>query len=287
MFGETMSGRACVALAALVAAVLTLPIDARQLPLQPVRESGQSVTAAFEGWYQNPDSTYTLLVGYFNRNTKETLEIPVGPNNRIEPGGPDYGQPTHFMPRRQWGVLAIKVPKDFGDRRLTWTIVANGQTTSIPLGVIKGYQIEPFKEAAQGNEPPKIQFDAKGPVFQGPPVTTAATFTGTVGQPLTLEATVTDGAANDPELSPIQLKQPPISMSWSKYRGPGDVKIDPARPPVGKDGKVSATATFAQPGEYMLRAQVNDRSGDGGGGFQCCWTNAYVKVTITGATTKN
>ena len=30
----------------------------------------------------------------------------------------------------------------------------------------------------------------------------------------------------------------------------------------------------------VLRAQANDSSGEGGGGFQCCWTNAYVKVTV-------
>src|SRR5918997_876496 len=63
------------------------------------------------------------------------------------------------------GVFAIKVPKDFGDKRLTWTITANGQTNSIPVGVIKRYQIEPFKEAAQGNEPPRLQLDAKGPTL--------------------------------------------------------------------------------------------------------------------------
>lgn len=258
-------------------------LGARQLPLQPARESGQSITAAFEGWYQNTDGSYTLLVGYFNRNLKETLDIPVGPNNRIEPGGPDQGQPTHFLPRRQWGVFTIKVPKDFGDKRLTWTIVANGQTTAVPLGVIKGYQVEPFKEVAQGNEPPRIQFDAKGPVFSGPPVEIAATLTGTVGQPLTLDATATDGSENDPDLNPVQLKQPPIVVVWTKFRGPGTVTFSSARPTVEKGGKTSTTATFSAPGEYILRAQVNDRSGDGGGGFQCCWTNAHVKVTITGA----
>jgi len=26
--------------------------------------------------------------------------------------------------------------------------------------------------------------------------------------------------------------------------------------------------------------QGNDESGEGGSGFQCCWTNAYVKVTV-------
>jgi hypothetical protein len=30
----------------------------------------------------------------------------------------------------------------------------------------------------------------------------------------------------------------------------------------------------------VLRAQVNDASGDGGGGFQCCWTTGHVKVTV-------
>ena len=178
------------------------------------------------------------------------------------------------------------MPKDFGDKRLTWTIVANGQTTSLPLGVIKDYQIEPFKEVAQGNQPPKIQFDPKGPIFQGPPAAPGPALTGTVGQPVTLEATVTDDAPNDPDLSPVQLKQPPIALSWHKFRGPGDVKFEKPRPSIEKDGKTSTTATFSAPGEYILRAQVNDRSGEGGGGFQCCWTNVHVKVTIAGGTTK-
>src|SRR5918999_6498440 len=112
-----------------------------QLPLEPPRDSGQSVTPAFEGWFKNADGTFTLLVGYFNRNRKELLDIPIGPDNRIEPGGPDYGQPTHFLPRRNWGVFAITVPADFGDRKLTWTITAHGRSVSIPLGLTKDYQI--------------------------------------------------------------------------------------------------------------------------------------------------
>jgi len=140
---------------------------------------------------------------------------------------------------------------------------------------------------AQGNAPPKIQFDPKGPVFHGPPVGIGATLTGSAGQPLTLNAIVTDTQDNDPDLSPIQLKQPPITVFWSKYRGVGDVTFANARPSVEKDGKVTTTATFSQPGEYVLRLQANDRSGEGGGGFQCCWSNTHVKVTIAGsATTK-
>jgi hypothetical protein len=255
-----------------------------QLPLQPVRDAGQGVTPAFEGWYQNDDGSFTLLVGYFNRNLKETLDIPIGANNRIEPGGPDQGQPTHFLPRRGWGVFTIKVPKDFGDKRLTWTITANGQTNSIPVGVIKGYQVEPFKEAAQGNEPPRLQFASNAPTFFGPPTGIAATMSATVGQPLTIAGTATDGQANDPDLSPLQLKQPPLTMFFSRFRGPGVITFENERPRPDADGKFSTTATFSAPGEYIVRVQANDRSGDGGGGFQCCWTNAHVRVTVTGGT---
>ena len=32
--------------------------------------------------------------------------------------------------------------------------------------------------------------------------------------------------------------------------------------------------------KYILRVQANDASGEGGGGFQCCWTNTHVRVTV-------
>jgi len=75
--------------------------------------SGASITGAFEGWYYNEDGSRTFLVGYYNRNGQQELDIPIGPNNRIEPGGPDLGQPTHFLTGRQWGMFTIAVPKDF------------------------------------------------------------------------------------------------------------------------------------------------------------------------------
>ena len=58
---------------------------------------GQDITPAFEGWMANPDGTFTLYFGYMNRNYEEELDIPIGPNNNIEPGS-DRGQPTHFIP---------------------------------------------------------------------------------------------------------------------------------------------------------------------------------------------
>ena len=77
---------------------------------QTIRERGSSVTGAFEGWFVNKDGSRSFLVGYFNRNSQQTLDVPVGPDNRIEPGGPDMGQPTHFLPGRHWGMFVIKVP---------------------------------------------------------------------------------------------------------------------------------------------------------------------------------
>jgi hypothetical protein len=235
--------------------------------------TGQSVTGAFEGWYKNPDGTFSLLMGYFNRNASETLEIPVGPNNRIEPGPVDQGQPTTFAPRRQWGVFRIVVPKDFGEKKLTWTITANGQTTTIPMNLNPLWVVEPFKDAGAGNTPPVIKFEANGPSFTGPPHGVAKTFTTKLADPLPLPLWVSD----DKPLRRGALGGP---LSWSKFRGPGAVTFDNARPSPEADGKAVATAKFASPGDYILRVQANDASGDGGGGFQCCWTNVHVKVTV-------
>ena len=165
---------------------------ARQLPLEPVKETGQSVTGAFEGWYQNPDGSYRLLVGYFNRNSKQTLDIPVGPNNRIEPGGPDQGQPTHFLPRRQWGVFTIVVPKDFGKNKLTWTLVANGQTTTVPMHLDPLWIVAPFKDVALGNTPPVLRFDRKGRGLHGSAERNRGDLHGDGLEPLTLTVWVTD-----------------------------------------------------------------------------------------------
>jgi hypothetical protein len=44
--------------------------------------------------------------------------------------------------------------------------------------------------------------------------------------------------------------------------------------------KAITTATFAEPGEYVLHVVANDWSGDGSRAFQCCWSNAQVAVIV-------
>lgn len=251
------------------------------LPLDPARERGSSITPAFEGWYQNADGSYSLLVGYFNRNKSETLDIPVGPNNKLEPGPVDQGQPTYFQTGRQWGVFVVKVPKDFGAKAITWTITANGETQSIPLTLNRNYPIEPFEEKGMGNKPPVLTVG--GSEFTGPPTSVAASFTGAVNQPVALTFGVSD---------PKQTKQGSdaraargagtvATVSFHKFRGPGGVTFEPARIGTKAQGEmVTTSATFSLPGEYLVRVQGNDESGEGGAGFQCCWTNTYVKVTV-------
>ena len=254
------------------------------LPLEPFKERGASITPAYEGWFANADGSFSILLGYFNRNSREAIDIPVGPNNKIEPGPIDQGQPTYFESGRQWGVLVVRVPRDFGKKTLTWTISVNGQTQAIPFALLNPYNVAPLKEIGMNNEPPKLSFAAGGPKFAGPPMAIAATLTGKVKTPIALNIWAEDPKGRGQEEGAGRGRGPATvaNISLHKYRGPGTVTFDKARLPVPTQGaQVSATATFSDPGEYMLRVQANDESGEGGGGFQCCWTNAYVKVTVT------
>jgi hypothetical protein len=252
---------------------------------QSIRERGSSVTGAYEGWYRSSDGSARFLVGYFNRNTKQELDIPVGPSNHLEPGGPDQGQPTHFAPGRQSGVFTVKVPAGLGSGTLTWTLISNGQTNTITMHTRREWLLEPFEDVASKNTPPVVKLAANGAAITGPPSRIAASYTTPATLPLTLEAWVTDDPATldvGNALLSIGRSTAPPSVSWSLFRGPGPVTFDNARPRVtAPDGRIATIASFAVPGEYILRLQANDQSGDGGGGFQCCWTNVHVGVTVT------
>jgi hypothetical protein len=269
----------------LVIAFASCSLAWAQLPMEPAHDSGQSVTGALEGWFANPDGSFSILLGYFNRNLKEELDIPIGAGNRIEPGGPDRGQPTHFLPRRQWGVFRIVVPKDFGTSKLTWTITANHQTTVIPMSLDPLWEISPFSEVGVGNTPPVLSFLEGGEALQGPGSVASMKVTAKVGNPLTLNVWASDDAKTLPGARPIRL--PPVILTWSKFRGLGAVTFSNATPAVQKiegnapyNGKSTTTVTFSEAGEYVLLAVANDWSGEGGRGFQCCWTTVALSVSV-------
>lgn len=259
---------------------------------EPRRQFGASVTGAFEGWFYNRDGSRSFLIGYYNRNSQQELDIPIGPNNRIEPGGPDMGQPTHFLPGRQWGMFAVPAPKDFKPTdSYVWTLTANGETASIPLRLLPDYVMSPFSEISVGNTPPVIGFEQNGRTVQGPLASIAAApaRTASVSAPLALTIWANDDMKYTSGTgAPMSTPRPPVSVRWSKYRGPGTVTFDKARPEVEKlsageggfSGKAVTNVKFGEAGDYMLHVTANDYSGDGGGGFGCCWTTALLKVSV-------
>jgi hypothetical protein len=278
-----------VALAvALVIAIGAVFLFAQQtIPVGPPHDFGERVTAVYEGWFPNPDGRFSMLFGYFNQNFKQEPDIPIGPDNRIEPGGPDQGQPAHFLTRRHWGLFTVIVPADFGTNKLTWTIVANGKQTQIPARLDPLWLLSPFKEASN-NTPPFVSFSEQGPFLQGPRGQKKSLSAQLAG-PLTLTVWVADDANVAPGATPP--KTPPVTVSWSKFRGPGSVTFSSDKPAVEKidfkapentvfTGKATTTVSFDQPGEYILLVVANDWSGEGGRGFQCCWTNAQVNVSV-------
>jgi hypothetical protein len=322
----------------------------------PLGARGEPIYGAFEGWGPLKDGQNAIEIGYFNNNLEQTLDIPIGPNNHMDPGGPDLLQPTHFEAGRQWGVIAVPVPKDFGTKKISWTIVANGKTTTVAYSLNPPYWVDFYKNAAKGNTPPVVKLSPDGPEMSGPPTKVALNLTATVGQPLTLTLWAKDHPNTyDPEDSlPPELRsrgrgrggaapadgaarggaaagtpdtaaaargragrgadnqpnfdfsaaitgrggnrgaagrggggpQPDVTVTWKVHRGATPVKFADDTIKLFNGGDIdkvmeaTTTATFSKPGEYWLRAQVNDNSGDGGGGEQCCWTNALVKVMV-------
>ena len=270
---------------ALIGACTALLLTAGSLALGQSRDApiphdtGQSVTASFEGWYPNPDGTFSLSFGYLNRNFEETQDIPVGADNRFAPGPEDRGQPTHFLPRRQTGVFTVAVPADFGDRQLTWTLTGGGQTIAIPGHLRPEWKIDALHEVTSGNTPPLLKFGPDRESGRGPqgPSTTIAT---TLATPTTLDVWASDdGVKKRPSARP-----PTLGLVWSKYRGPGAVSFSEPRPTLDGSGHAVTDATFTAPGDYTLRVLAWDDSGPPGaimaGGFQCCWTNGYVHVKV-------
>jgi hypothetical protein len=311
------AGLSCLAAVTIVLGSLAAAQERRfPMPMEPIGNTNEAVFPAYEGWGESLDgSCYYIVLGYRNRNRAQTIEIPVGPNNRIEPGGPDYGQPTVFESGRQTTVFAIKVPKDFGEKKLTWTLVANGQPAVVTFYLNPAYNMAFFREDANGNDAPKLALTADAPMLMGPSAGVVQSLSATVGEPLPLKAWASDAppeqrnweaeikakarrpAVVDPSqiavvdgrvIGPPRLSAPEtvpdITLVWRKVRGPGTVTLAPGRVPLvtGGDGRrvveAVTAATFSAPGEYVLRAEPVEID-DGFDGL-CCFTFANVKVTV-------
>jgi len=265
--------------------------------------SGQTISPAYEGWVQNDDGSYDLVFGYMNRNWEEVIDVPVGSDNVIEPGEPDQGQPTHFLPRRNRFVFSVRVSADFGDNEVVWTLTTKGQTQRAYATLKRDYYIDDLVTQANfgaagaagstpelaRNEPPVVAVDGDSSRMVR------------VGEPLGLAAMVTDDGV--PRARPLGTTNPRrpgrittdsatgLRLSWLVYRGVGGVTFSPRQivtwedtrvgrhspwspgwstPEAPENGRWDAQVTFSRPGDYVLRALAHD------GGLQ-----DYQDVTVT------
>ncbi|HWE53657.1 MAG TPA: hypothetical protein VG273_27960 [Bryobacteraceae bacterium] len=251
-----------------LAAAQKLPPD--YIP-QTKFNSGQDVVPSFDGWLRNPDGSFTMVFGYLNRNYKEELAIPAGPDNRVEPGGDlDRGQPTWFLPRRHAWVYQVKVPADWGQKELVWSITAHGRTEKAYATLQMEQEIIPRLIMSHGNLSPGLENPNKPPAISIAPVSAAA-----VGSPVQLMATVTDDGLPKPRAPKIVRAPEPgkplsqsnsaegrprlgLNVSWSEYRGPAKVIFETGGPVLVSDGKAVTMARFSKAGTYVLRAAAND-----------------------------
>src|SRR5215472_12218344 len=145
--------------------------------------------------------------------------VPIGPNNFIEPGPQDQGQPTHFEPKRHWGVFAIRVPADFGKKEVTWTLKVRGQTFAIPGSLHPNWQIDALEgEAGSGNTPPVLKFDAAGPEGAGPGGLTAGPLQTTVGKPTPLTVWARGSGKAIITISRAGREGAPVTLTWFKHQ---------------------------------------------------------------------
>ena len=290
-----MSNKLKLLVAAGVIAVLVgvpqlAPAQLDHLPYMLKYNKGQNVQPIFQGWSRNPDGTYEMHLGYLNRNYLEELHIPIGPDNNIEPGGPDQGQPTYFYTRNNRQIFSVTVPADFGNQELIWNLTIRGRTEQAVGWLQPEWEIDPdtggrqLGEEARRNAPPAVTLSAPASVSLQDKLTLTANVTDdglptprgsrqlqrnrAVGQEIPPILVPPEGTPEPPTNLP-QLNvnargrqsrpSPPegLSVSYIVWRGPAGVKFEPMFA-LAEDGTAATEATFTQPGEYTLQARAHD-----------------------------
>lgn len=253
-------------------------VDFSEFRIANVVPRDQPLAPIFEGWFFNPDGTKTASWGYFNMNTEETFNIPLGPNNFVEPAEFDGLQPTYFLPapsergrnRRHESTFAITVPGDY-DGQITWTIRMRGMTLSSPSSF-----------GTDAYEMLNVESSTSAPVSPMMRIADSAPMRGRVG-PTAGPVTVAVGGSLPLELGLDLLGRQNSIVTWYHHQGPGEVTFAQREFEIegAAEGEfeLQTLATFSEPGDYVLRATaLETRSALV---QHCCWTNGYLYVTVT------
>jgi hypothetical protein len=253
-------------------ALLTAALANAQPPVptyigQTKFNSGQDVVPVYEGWLKNSDGSFTFVFGYFNRNWKEEPVIAAGADNKLEPGDVDRGQPTYFLPRRQSFVFRVRVPADWGQKELVWSLTVHGRTEKAFASLLPVEEITERMIMTRGG-----LFPGDDDPNQPPQITISPVLAASVGQAVKLTALVTDDGlpkprpprAPKPGAAPAQSNgagarpRGGLSVTWMEYRGPAKVMFESAGPMAVAGGEAVASAQFSEPGTYVLRATASD-----------------------------
>ena len=270
-----------------------LPPHLRDYPLATFHKSGDLVAPFFDGFYDNGDGTVTFSFGFLNRNTEEIVDIPLGPNNFIEPAQFNGMQPSHFpvydrgglQGKRERGAFAVTVPANMAGTEVVWTLTHAGRTYAVPgrTGSI-AYDMS-TGPAAFGSLPPAVRFTADSPISTNREGVVAARVRASVGTPVALSALIQDRGERAPYAGELEGKTVfPVNATWILHQGPAAVVFSTETEKIESEGWGVATtqATFSQPGEYVIRLRAdNFGAPDSKFDNQCCWSNAYVPVTVT------
>ena len=277
-----------------------LPEHLRDYQLSQRSASGEGIAPFFNGWIANDDGTVTYVFGFANLNREEIVDVPLGPNNFIEPAEYDGVQPTHFPVYARPGFNGIQERGVFGvtapaGQEVVWTVNHAGRSYSIPgRATSTAYEMS-HAERALGSLKPAIRFEEGGEVSMDRVGIYADKITAKVGQPVTLTAYAKDrGVRENYEVESLEF---PLGTAWIMHQGPVGARPDfePAeitgreRAKNGDEGKtvdgwtvVQSQATFWEPGEYVIRLRVDNFSAtDSGFDYVCCWSNAYVPVSVS------
>ena len=224
---------------------------------------GQDVSPTFEGWEPNADGSYTFYFGYYNRNHEEELDVPIGPENRLDLGDGDLGQPTHFYTTRHWFVFKVPIPKDWPqDKRLTWTLTTNGKTNMAKGWLQPEWEIDKALISKNAISDPFLRTSNSNPSpdNQPPVITGSSAQTITLPATATLIATATDDGLPKPGPGDRGGRVQGVLIRWIHYRGPGKVQFDPDLSPAvyGKPLTSETKVSFSTPGTYRIRAIATD-----------------------------
>ena len=182
----------------------------------------------------------------------------------------------------------MTVPAGFRDD-VVWSLVNQERTFSVPGNARNSaYQLQ--WPMAMGSQPPLVRFSPNGPAGRGPSGIDAEPVSASVDTPLSLTVWFHDDSVREEE--PVAVRQrradpdkpiPAVTVTWFKHTGPGSVVFSPHTDELAEtEGMATTTATFGQPGVYLVRVRADNFGGvDSSAGDQCCWTNGYVNVTVT------